>query len=316
MKRILRTIVLLTVSSLLCLSIFTVLFPDENEKKPATGNTIMNDHAFLLIAHRGASGELPENTIPSFQRALEIYPQCVLEMDVRLSRDGEIIVSHDGSLDRMTNSSKKIKEITLAEIKQLDAGYKKSLDGGKSFPFRGRGYTCPTLAEVLKSFPETRYVIEIKENNRDLAEKVISLIYEHKASERVIIGSFHDRVLQIIRKKAPEIITGFGSSEAKRFVFIHKLRLGAVYRGDGDALLLPEFSDTENPEYRKDGGNGFRVITKKLIKDAHRKGIPVYTWTINSEENMKRLIQWGIDGIITDFPDRLKAVMQEEGMVQ
>jgi glycerophosphoryl diester phosphodiesterase len=305
MKRLLWTII-----------IFTVRSPDVNEKKPATGNTIMNDHAFLLIAHRGASGELPENTIASFQRALEIYPQCVLEMDVRLSRDGEIIVSHDGSLDRMTNSSKKIKDITLAEIKQLDAGYKKSLDAGKSFPFRGRGYTCPTLSEVLKSFPETRYVIEIKENNQELAEKVISLLYEYKASERVIIGSFHDRVLQIIRKKAPKIITGFGSNEAKRFVFLHKLRLGALYRGNGDALLLPEFSDTENPEYRKDGGNGFRVITKQLIEDAHKKGISVYTWTINSEENMRRLIQWGIDGIITDFPDRLKTVMQEEGIIQ
>jgi glycerophosphoryl diester phosphodiesterase len=122
--------------------------------------------------------------------------------------------------------------------------------------------------------------------------------------------------LQIIRKKAPKIITGFGSNEAKRFVFLHKLRLGALYRGNGDALLLPEFSDTENPEYRKDGGNGFRVITKQLIEDAHKKGISVYTWTINSEENMRRLIQWGIDGIITDFPDRLKTVMQEEGIIQ
>jgi glycerophosphoryl diester phosphodiesterase len=266
----------------------------------------------LLIAHRGASGELSENTIPSFQRAREIYPECLLEMDIRLSKDGRVIVSHDSTLERVTNGRGHIGDKTLSELKDLDAGYNTTFDNGKSFPCRGKGFKLATLEEMLSSFPETRYIIEIKDNTIDLAMRAVSLIREYGATTRVIIGSFQDRVLQAIRNHSPDIATGFGKREARLFVFLHKLHLGGLYRGKGDVLILPEYSDTEQPEHREEGGNGFRVITEKLIDQAHQKGIPVYAWTINRKENMSRLITWGIDGIITDHPRRLREVIQDE----
>lgn len=280
--------------------------------KKAAKDFVMISKPPLLIAHRGASDELSENTIPSFQRAREIYSECLLEMDIRLSRDGRVILSHDGTLERVTDGRGDIRNKTLSELKELDAGYNTTFDNGKSFPFRGKGFKLATLEEILSSFPKTRYVIEIKDNNIELAMRAISLIREYDATKRVIIGSFNDRVLQAIRNHSPDIATGFGKWEARLFVFMHKFHLGRLFRGNGDVLILPEYSDTEQPEHLEEGGNGFRVITRELIKEAHQKGIPIYAWTINRKENMSRLITWGIDGIITDYPRRLREVIQDE----
>jgi glycerophosphoryl diester phosphodiesterase len=308
---------LFTRVSVVVLSLFSILVirPMTNsfmEEKYTMKDFMMNSKSPLLIAHRGASGELPENTIPSFKRALEIHPESLLEMDIRQSKDGKIIVSHDSSLERVTNGSGYIKDKTLSELMELDAGYNITFDNGMSFPFRGKGFKLATLEEVFKSFQKTNFIIEIKDNNIDLVKRTVILIREHDATTRVLIGSFHDRVLQEIREQSPDIATGFGRMEAWLFVFLHKLHLGRFYRGNGDVLIVPEYSDTEQPEHRDEGGNGFRVITRKLIDEAHKKGIAVYAWTINRKENMSRLIKWGIDGIISDHPRRLREALEEE----
>ncbi len=282
------------------------------EEKYTMKDFMMNAKSPLLIAHRGASGELPENTIPSFERAIEINPESLLEMDIRQSRDGKVVISHDSSLERVTNGSGHIEDKTLSELMELDAGYNTTFDNGMSFPFRGKGFKLATLEEIFKTFQKTKLIIEIKDNNIDLVKKTVILIREHDATTRVLIGSFHDRVLKAIRDQSPDITTGFGKWEARLFVFLHKLHLGSLYRSNGDVLILPEYSDTEQPEHRDEGGNGFRIITRKLIEEAHQKGIAVYAWTINRKENMIRLMKWGIDGIISDHPRRLREAQEDE----
>jgi len=123
----------------------------------------------IPVGHRGASGERPENTLPAFERALAQGAR-ILETDVHPTRDGVAVIFHDGELDRTTDGFGPIAARTLAELKELDAGYRFSPDGGASFPCRGRGTTIPTLAEAFAAFPDARFNIEVKEGDRAFLE--------------------------------------------------------------------------------------------------------------------------------------------------
>ena len=271
---------------------------------------------FTPAAHRGASHEYPENTLEAFQRALEILPQCMLEIDVRLSREGGVVVFHDELLDTKTDGAGPVAAKTVSEIQRLDLGYGISFDGGLTFPFRSKGFRIPTLEETLEAFPSARISVDIKDDDLNAAARVISVINEKKADYRVIIGSFHSRIVRFVRIQHPRIATHFSLTDIVRFLLLHKVGLSGLYSSGGEAMFIPEFTDMENPEYL--GGErrqGMRIITPRLIRDAHRMGIPVVVWTINRIENMRRLISLGLDGIVTDYPDLLKQVMRENGIV-
>ena len=127
----------------------------------------MPEHPFLaggnplVMAHRGGQGLWPPNTLFAFERAVEMGAD-ILEMDIHASADGVLIVHHDDTVDRTTNGSGAIRDHTLTELKELDAGYHWSADGGETYPFRGKGMRIPTLEEVLEAFPKTRLNIDIK----------------------------------------------------------------------------------------------------------------------------------------------------------
>ncbi len=267
---------------------------------------------FTPAAHRGASGQFPENTIEAFRRAQEIVPGCLLETDVRLTRDGAIIMMHDESLEVKTGGSGPVGKATLDEIRALDAGHAITFDGGRSFPFRGMGCRIPLLSEALDAFPAARFSIDIKDRDLGAADRVMSLIMEKCASRRVIIGSFHDRTMRHVRKKYAGIMTSFSRNDILKFLASRKLRGRGTRRRNGEAMLVPEFIGGGNYEYLGKGATrGVRIITRGLIRDAHRRGIPVLAWTINRPGNMRRLIEWGVDGIVTDHIDVLKEVMAE-----
>ncbi len=258
---------------------------------------------FQVIAHRGASREFPENTIESFARAVEIYPECMLELDLWMSRDGEIIVMHDGVLDATTSGSGNLYERTLDEIKQAEAGHRVSFDGGKSFPFRGRGIRPATFKEVLEKFPGSRISADIKYDSFEFASSVLRCIQEYKAEDRVILGSFHGRIVSRVRMEKPRIATSFTRNEVLLFTFIARTGVPLPARFPGDALMVPEFSSGEKPEDLGRGVfQGIRVIIPRFIDMAHNMGKPVYIWTVNRKENMERLITWGADGIVSDDP--------------
>jgi glycerophosphoryl diester phosphodiesterase len=282
------------------------------ERKKEAVPFIASAPAFTFCGHRGASGEVPANTMESFERTLEIEPAAMLEMDVWQSRDGEIIVSHDETLASQTDGTGLIREYSFEELKSFDAGYTFSPDGGKSFPARGRGLRFPSLEEVLTRFPESRLSIDIKRNDEDFARSVLKTIRARGAEDRVSIGSFHPRIIALVRREFPRLCTTFGPKEIISFLILQKLGLSGFARPKSDVIMICEFTDTELPEYLGGGVNqGVRIITPQFIKAAHRKGIPVYAWTINRRENMERLISWGIDGIITDYPSVLAEVLRK-----
>ncbi|HOT45407.1 MAG TPA: glycerophosphodiester phosphodiesterase [Spirochaetota bacterium] len=283
--------------------------PLAERRYPGEGTPFFS--GFTAAAHRGASGQFPENTIEAFRRAQEILPGCMLETDVRLTGDGAIVIIHDELLEMKTNGSGPVGKAGLGEIRSLDAGYTATFDGGLSHPFRGKGYRIPLLSEALDTFPGARFSIDIKDRDLGAAERVVSLVMEKGAAHRVIIGSFHDRTMRFVRKNFRGIMTSFSRNDILGFMATRKFRRRAPARG-GAAMLMPEFIGGGQYEYMGRGATrGARIITRGLINDAHRCGVPVLAWTINRPDNMRRLIEWGIDGIVTDHIDLLKKVMAE-----
>lgn len=248
-----------------------------------------------LFAHRGASGEAPENTVAAFRRAVESGATYV-ELDVHASRDGQVVVMHDDTLERMTNGQGRVWDYTLAELQRFDAGYRFSPDGGYTFPFRATGVIIPTLAEVLRGFPSLKLTVEIKQTEPAIAEQVIAVVRECERAGEVILASEHDRVLAQVRPLAPEIATSFAYGEVVDFM--QRVATGQLtgYEPPGQALQIPaEFQ-------------GVPLVTAETVVAAHALGCEMHVWTVNEPREIERLLDLGVDGIMSDFPGRLLAV--------
>ncbi|MCP5056149.1 MAG: hypothetical protein GY937_05410 [bacterium] len=150
----------------------------------------------LLFGHRGASGERPENTLPAFEHAVR-EGVAALETDVHLTRDGEVAVFHDALLERTTNGEGPIAELSLAELRELDAGYRFSADGGQSFPFRGKGIQVPTLRETFDAFPDLRINVELKGKTDDLIAATLDLVAPR--CELTLLAAAEDDTMRALR---------------------------------------------------------------------------------------------------------------------
>ena len=257
-----------------------------------------DERGVLVIAHRGGSGLWPENTLPAFEGARDLGVD-VLELDIHATSDGALVVIHDAVVDRVTDGSGLVREKTLTELKALDAGYRWT-DDGETFPFRGKGVSIPTLAEVIEAAPNHWINIDIKQADPPIIERLATLIDKNDLSERVLVGSFDPKVLSAFRTRCPAPATAAGLDEAKRFFVLHKLFLSRLYRPRAEvALQIPV--DHE----------GRKIVTPRLIRDAHRRGLAVHAWTVNEEAEMHSLIEAGVDGIVTDRPDRLTTIRNE-----
>ena len=192
-----------------------------------------------LFAHRGASGEAPENSMPAFQRAADLGI-VYMELDVHLTRDGHVIVFHDETLERTTNGHGQVKDHTLAELQQLDAGYNFSPDDGKTFPFRGQGVTISRLTEVLRDLPQIRFTVEIKQKEPPIEEQTIAVIQECGVADTVVLASEHDAVVTRVRSLAPAITTNCAAGEV--FEFMQKVFTKQLdgYRPPGQAFQIPQ----------------------------------------------------------------------------
>jgi glycerophosphoryl diester phosphodiesterase len=248
-----------------------------------------------VIAHRGFSGEQPENTIPAFHAAVAARAPY-LELDIHLTRDGEIVVAHDDDLQRVAGHDGIIAEMDLARIAKADVGANFSIDG-VSYPFRGKGCRVPTLREVLRNFPDQYFIIEIKPNKAGLGGPLLKLIDELAMTRRVLIASEHQAPLDEVRKLAPSIPTNFSSHEVGLFM-MSLAPDAAPYVPLGAALQIP-------PEYQS-----WKLATPESISAAHRIGVEVHVWTVNETAAMRELLTMGVDGIITDYPLRLLEVVR------
>lgn len=249
------------------------------------------------IGHRGAAGLAPENTRAAFEEGLRQGADW-LELDVHESRDGQVVVIHDERVDRTTDGQGAVAELSLQELKALDAGYRFTPDGSR-FPFRGQGVTIPTLEEVLRAFAQARFIVEMKPGDPEFAARVIDVIDRAGARERVVLAGFDDAVVRRARQLAPDVPTSMTQGEAMRMQVMLRLGLGGFWRPPARVAQLPE-------RYK-----GVPIVTEALIRLAHRLGVPVHVWTVNDVGDMRRLAALGVDGVITDYPDRMAAVLAE-----
>jgi glycerophosphoryl diester phosphodiesterase len=255
-------------------------------------------HRPLVMAHRGGAGLWPENTVYAFSRAVEMGVD-VLEMDLHSTSDGALVIIHDETVDRTTNGAGPVNRMTLDQLKRLDAAFRWSTDGGKSFPLRGQGISVPTLGELFKAFPRMRFNIDIKQEQPSLIKPFCRLIRDSGMTDKVLVASFDAKVLDEFRRECAEVATSASAADVSRFLALKSIEPAATRAPAASALQIPEYA------------GGRQVLTVELVEAAHRHHLQVHAWTINDEAAMRRLISLDIDGIITDYPDRLIALLDQ-----
>jgi glycerophosphoryl diester phosphodiesterase len=255
----------------------------------------------LFFAHRGGAALAPENTLPAYENGLR-YGADALELDIHNTRDGEIVVFHDDTLDRTTDGSGPLAALTLDELRRLDAGFRFTTDGGQTYPWRGKGVTISTLREVFERFPQTRINIEMKVNDAEGERRLARLLLDNGWGDWALVGSFHTDALQRFRALCEgHIATSASASETRNFLLGVLVRQTQRMRPTYDALQVPEV-------YR-----GIRVVSPTSIRLAHGLGLDVHVWTVDDREAMERLLDWGVDGLMSDRPDTLAQVYRARG---
>ncbi len=254
----------------------------------------------LLIAHRGGSGLAPENTLAAFHQAVDDWDADMMELDVHATADGECVVIHDPTVDRTTDGTGRVDQMTLAELRRLDAGYRFTSDGGKTYPFRGRGVRIPTIAEVLEALPETRLTVEIKVGAAQ--EPLFDAIRRANATERVIVAAASDESRTLFAEYPGP--SSASSRQVLRFYILYRLGLSRLWVPPVPPVVAVQIPDTRD---------GREYLTPRLIRAFHARGLAVHIWTVDDLATMKRLLDWGVDGIVTDRPDRLADLLSERG---
>lgn len=253
----------------------------------------------LVIAHQGGDGVWPGDTMFAFENAVQIGAD-VLEMDAHMTKDRQIVLMHDETVDDTTDGTGLIEDLTLDQLKELDAAYEWSNDEGKTFPYRNLGIQVPTLAELFQKFPQMRYLIEIKLTENPMDKPVCDLIRQFNMQAKVIVASFHDEAMRNFRDACPEVATSASRGEVTKFVLLGKIFLSG--------FVMPGYQSLQPPYDPKESMN-IPIMTERLVHEAHAKNIKVEPWTVNDPELMKQYIEWGVDGIITDRPDLMVDIL-------
>jgi len=265
----------------------------------------------LAYAHQGGAWEWPSSTLFAMRNAVAAGAQA-LELDVHATKDGHIVVCHDDTVDRTTDGSGPIASLTLAEVKALDSGYW-FLPGQdpthdrppSNYPYRGRAASDPefriaTLAEVLENFPDVILNLDIKQSAPAVPPyelAVAELLAAYGRSEDVIVASFNDAVTQTFHGIAPDVPTSAGMAGTAAFV------QAVVHGTEPPPLTAVAFQVPER--YGR-----VALVDERFVETAHRHGVAVHVWTINDTESMERLLDFGVDGIITDVPTELVRLLR------
>ena len=248
-------------------------------------NPLLDLSARPVIAHRGASGYAPENTLAAFELAVGQGADA-FELDVRLTRDGAAVVIHDATLERTTDLAGPVRGRTLAELRAADAGCRFTPDRGRSLPFRGAGVRIPTLAEVLWTFPAMPVLVEVKEP--EVQDAVRRVLLEQSAVERCVLASEHGAAIEAFRE--PPFACGASAAE------IGELYRAVLFRR---TLARPRYRLLSVPLRHR----GLPVPTRGFVAAAGRLGVPVHVWTVNDAATARRLWARGVAGVVTDVAD-------------
>lgn len=251
----------------------------------------------VRTGHRGARGLAPENTLAGMEAGARAGVD-VLEFDVHRTRDGELVVIHDETVDRTCDGSGRVADLTLPELRRLDAGYWFTQDGGKTYPYRGRGVVISTLSEVMEAYPEHLLTVEIKPSPYpDHVGKVVRTLQD-QAGGRALIGCFEHGILEEVRALAPEIPTSASLWEIQKFFFLQLTGLERWFGSPAKVLQVPRYSN-------HDHDTGLPVTSGRFVRAAQATGRSVQVWTINEPRVMDELFGLGVDGITTDLPQVL-----------
>ncbi len=249
-----------------------------------------------VFGHRGSAGTHPENTLESFAAAVAGGVEY-LEFDIHMTRDGEVVVSHDDHLERNCGRAGVIRELTYSEVMAADAGRMFTLDGA-TFPFRNKGLRIPRLSEVLAAFPKLLMIVEIKQIAPSVVAPMLDALDRAGMRRSVLIASEHQQPLDEVRRLAPGIPTNFSYLESGVFVQAMGTR-DANYRPCGDAVQIPRSYES------------WQLVTPESVEFAHRLGLEVHVWTVNEEAEMGELLDMGVDGLISDYPARALDVVRQ-----
>lgn len=256
----------------------------------------------LVLAHGGGQGLWPDNTMRAFTGSAALGAD-VLELDVQRDGDGAFRVIHDATVDRTTDGTGLVSALRAAQVEALDDGYRWTISGNRpsgqdgDFPYRGQGVAIPTLAEVLAGFPDSAVNIEIKEEVSEAGTALCELLHRTGSTGRVLVASFNSAPMKAFRQACPEVATSATRSEVTLFYVLARARLSAVY--------TPPFVAVQVPVQQ----GSLTVVTPHFIQAAHARGVKVEVWTVNESAEMRRLLDMGVDGLITDRPDRAMAVL-------
>lgn len=240
-----------------------------------------------LYAHRGAAAELPENTLPAFRRAVELGADAI-ETDAWLTRDGQVVLSHDPTGKRLAGDRRAIADCTLEEVWAWDAG-RKARHRATGERFEGRGYRVPTLAEALVELPGVPFNVDVKEHSPRMIAAVLEVVRAAGAEERVLLASFDSATLRAIREAGYVGPTGMGQAEVARLA----LAPGPLWRAvrvEGKRAQVPL------------SAWGVKLARRGFVDRCHGKGLAVDFWTVDDPAVALRLVELGADGIMTDDP--------------
>lgn len=239
----------------------------------------LGDGSALAFAHRGGAQENAENTLEAFEHAIGLGFRYI-ESDVQATSDGVLVMFHDFHLDRLVGQSGRIKDLTWAEVQQL-----KVLGTG----------TIPRFEDVLTAWPDVRFNLDAK--TAEAVDPLCRIMEERQAFDRICLASFSDKSINALRTRVgPRLCTAAAQGEALRFIFETRLGLDpAPLRAD--CLQIPP------------SAIGFQMITPRVLGAAKKASVAVHAWTIDEADEMRRLLEMGVGGIMTDRPTVLRDVM-------
>ena len=254
----------------------------------------------VTIAHQGGNKVYPDESLLAFTNAVDMGIQ-VLEMDIHRTRDGVLVINHDQAIDRLTDSSGLIREMSWPELQDVDGAYNWSPDG-LAYPYRGKGVKILSLNAVLDSFPQQVYDIEIKQHDPPLENDLCDLLRQYGvAYDQVIVASFSDETLTRFQHACPEVATSLPVNKGTMLYILSRVGLERLLPLDGVVAQLPRSFNTKLGQLKLD---------RRYINAFAKGDRQVWVWTVNDSIEMRRMVNMGAHGIITDRPDILMNFVQ------
>jgi glycerophosphoryl diester phosphodiesterase len=260
------------------------------------GESLLRCGRFLNVAHRGGAALRPENTLPAFAHAAALGAD-VLEMDVQATADGVVVLMHDPTVDRTTDGAGPVSSFTVAALRQLDAGWDFTPDGGTTFPLRGQGIRVPTLEQVLTAFPDHPTSIEIKQYRPSIVDAVLDVLRRTGAASRAVVVSFDDATVAELRAKAPPaLLTGMSLGETVAFAGLPP-EAEESYVAPAPVVQIPKY-----------------LVTPAVAVRAERMGLVLQVWTVDDRPGMDALLDLGVAGVMSNDPALVAAALAEAGV--